>query len=1101
MSARGARSRKVQQKEVEKKEKNAIAKGKGPASLYDRDPSGWRPSTAMTQAPSVFTSRTGMSRTFTESSTLSRTTSHSGSSNGGGSSRAPFTAASNASFHSRPRPPRTADAASIRSDLSSKSRDKAKYQAKGKETKAPRGRGGGVPTKSAIPVYAPPAFRSESAASHPPMPTYHKSWANFMVWKGGKDGLLPYGGFDVDDEMQHGSVLIYFKEEQDDEDIPIPSLRAELDVLQNSGSTWLLNALQYGQIDNNDVDDWNLSEDTSAQSLNFSRTLSQQHAQRRGFGPTSLDGTSARAESRTASRAQHPSDFSTIERPHSPPPFPHTHQRNPTHEIWFTAPSRIHTPQGQRLHHVAIRNFLALLHGKPIVGADIFEMLNTLQPEIQVMYDLESDTQSGLSARERSVQMITKYLTDHGLDDVRNSPKHAMALLAWAEQDAVRWRQGYLESFVHLAGIMSHELEDHPDFKRLSVVTRRNLGLAGKTLQLRVMEAEDKLAGFNFDGLYEDATKSTNSTVYQSYQAFRQFLISYYTRNHGHWPPSPDRAWLTRKVARELQEDFGSLYDYLVDRDVVWYPREERSSRKWEMMHRQNNAFRADLPELGMTEMLVTYDMKNGYAHIPHPYPLLPKEVPKEIKDKEKKGFFSSLKKDKPKTSTPETTKDAKAQLQLSLIFSEATNIEKLGVGFNGSTLIDEFEQFELTTDVKHISPREARLGRWVLLYGILQLLSTLSVDVRDLHHTEDVWYFLNTDLKRVPEWVINNQAEYLEATQKRSWCWQRTWDHMSAQNAPTTELEGSTTHDLVDHYLNSSNASRNTSIVDQSTTSRPQTQQTLPQASSPPCRPQPQQILSPVSSPPPSRPQTLEVLPQPASPPPSRQQVRPSSSSPRPISRGVTMVQDDLRRIGEKIDSLSLTHAAGEHIRQAYERRRESEKGIPEGIPEEVEQVKHKLKVETCPPPSRDGSTKHDSGADTSYSPRADTSYSPRADTSYSPRADSLPRQQRSMPCLNNISPLESIARQTHSPSYLPPHLGFNPLRSHPPTMDLGAYSFSQAERDITWPVPPGFSDGSASASPGGLGGNREARIVGTASVAVVGISRKGVQQERGFI
>ncbi|EDU49889.1 conserved hypothetical protein [Pyrenophora tritici-repentis Pt-1C-BFP] len=514
MSARGARSRKVQQKEVEKKEKHAVSKGKGPASIYEHE-AGWRPSTAMTHAPSMHNSRTGMSRTFTESSTLSRTTSHSGSSNGGSSSRAPY---SNASVQSRSRPPRTADAASITSDHSSKSKDKAKYQAKGKETKAPRGRGAGVPTK-AIPVYAPPAFRSDSVASHPPMPTYHKSWANFMVWKGGKDGLLPYGGFDVDEDMQHGSVLIYFKEEQADDDIPIPSLRAELDVLQNSGSTWLLNALQYGQIDDNDVDDWNLSEDTSPPPQNFSRTLSQQHTQRRLYGQTPPDGTSARAESRTASSAQHLSGYSTMERSNSPPPFLGTHQRNPTHEIWFTAPSRIHTPQGQRLHHVAIRNFLALLHGKPIVGADIFEMLNTLQPEIQIM---------------------------------------------------------------------------------------------------------------------------------------------------------------------ALQEDFGSLYDYLVDRDVVWYPREERSSRKWEMTHRQNSAFKADLPELGMTEMLVAYDNKNGYAHIPHPYPLLPKEVPKEGKDKEKKGFFSSLKKDKTKTSTPETTKDAKAQLQLSLIFTEATNIERLGVGFNG---------------------------------------------------------------------------------------------------------------------------------------------------------------------------------------------------------------------------------------------------------------------------------------------------------------------------------------------------------------------------------------------------------------------------------
>ena len=87
--------------------------------------------------------------------------------------------------------------------------------------------------------------------------------------------------------------------------------------------------------------------------------------------------------------------------------------------------------------------------------------------------------------------------------------------------------------------------------------------------------------------------------------------------------------------------------------------------------------------------MLVTYDIKNGYAHIPHPYPLLPKEAPKASKDKEKKGFFSSLKKDKSKTSTKDTTKEAKAHLQLSIVFSDATNIEKLDVNFNGKLAFD----------------------------------------------------------------------------------------------------------------------------------------------------------------------------------------------------------------------------------------------------------------------------------------------------------------------------------------------------------------------------------------------------------------------------
>lgn len=271
-----------------------------------------------------------------------------------------------------------------------------------------------------------------------------------------------------------------------------------------------------------------------------------------------------------------------------------------------------------------------MLHGKPIVGADLYDMLSTLQPEVEVMFDLDNDNSSSQrSPRERSVQMITNYLSQHGIDDVRNSIKSAMCLLTWAEQDNVKWRQGYLENFVHLAGVMIPELEEVPEFKRLSVVTRRNLGIAAKTLQLRVMEAEEKLAAFDFGDIWAGTPYATDRPVYQSYQAFRQFLIAHYTRKFGSWPPASNRSWLNRRVALALQEDFGSLYDYLVNRDVIWNPREERASRKWEMTHRKNEDFKADLPELGMTDMLVAYDARLGYVHIPHPYPLLPKDVPK----------------------------------------------------------------------------------------------------------------------------------------------------------------------------------------------------------------------------------------------------------------------------------------------------------------------------------------------------------------------------------------------------------------------------------------------------------------------------------------
>jgi hypothetical protein len=488
--------------------------------------------------------------------------------------------------------------------------------------------------------------------------------------------------------MQSGNVLIYFKEEQASEDRPMPQLRCDLEVLENAGSTWLSNALLYGRIDDNE-DEWTLpgSPESSVPSHALSPNFPPSHSQRRMLSPTSPGGRSPPPFNidqayfgvpghGTSSRAQYYPDTDRMGGASSPPPFQRNSEIQPTHELWFTAPAHIRTPQGQRLHHVAVRNFLAMLHNKPIVGADLYEMLSTLQPEIQVMYDLDNDSQTR-TARERSVQMITSYLSQHKIDDLRNSIKSALGLLAWAEQDNVKWRQGYLESFVHLAGVMSPQLEDLPDFKRLSIITRRNLGIAGKALQLRTMEAEEKLSSFDFNELWGEEIKGAGP-IYQSYTAFRQFLVGHYTKIYGNWPLSQSRSWLNRKIVLALQQDFGALYDFLVNRDVVWDSREERPGKKWEMVNTRSEEFRADTPELGMTDMLVTFDNRHGYLHLPHPYPLLPREVPQE-KAPEKKRLFSSLKKSK-----TDATKDAKAHLQLSIVFSDATNIEKTDVSFNG---------------------------------------------------------------------------------------------------------------------------------------------------------------------------------------------------------------------------------------------------------------------------------------------------------------------------------------------------------------------------------------------------------------------------------
>lgn len=80
------------------------------------------------------------------------------------------------------------------SDSSSKGKEKSKYDVNGKETKAPRGRGGGVPIKRNAATPVPPLFRAETPLAH--TNPNQKTWINFRIWDGADKALKPYGGFD-----------------------------------------------------------------------------------------------------------------------------------------------------------------------------------------------------------------------------------------------------------------------------------------------------------------------------------------------------------------------------------------------------------------------------------------------------------------------------------------------------------------------------------------------------------------------------------------------------------------------------------------------------------------------------------------------------------------------------------------------------------------------------------------------------------------------------------------------------------------------------------------------------------------------------------------
>ncbi|KAK0625375.1 hypothetical protein B0T17DRAFT_480121, partial [Bombardia bombarda] len=463
-----------------------------------------------------------------------------------------------------------------------------------------------------------------------------------------------------------------------------------------------------------------------------------------------------------------------------------------SYEMWFPSPGNM-TKLDQLRHHITTRNVFALLYHASLVGLSLHQALSDLHTRLDAYMPPETD----------NVGTIINYLSARGIDDVRGDPETAVSILAWSEGNDVRWDEGWRESFLHCAGMYA-QLETCADFKNVTPITRALLERACLETQLRVQAAEERLVGFQYGDMWPASVTATSNAAPAKAAADRlqKFLMQYYTREFGIWPPKAherglssadsgdDDMWLTRTIAQVLQRDFAALYDYLVNRDVVWDGSEARSGRKWIMVSESSGIhhrrpFEADTADLPMTDMLIEFDNKLRFPHIPHPYPLVPESIPPD-----------------PNVFVSNGKKEGTLERRIQLAYTESTNICMLGSDFAHSDLIDAFSKFEKADRVGEVDPSTARRGRWVLIYGILQTLASVSVDAPNVRYHIDVPYHLSPRLKgaKMPPWKTGggpsnaaaggaNNPE--EAAHELSHCWvaPRTWNGgNSAQNSGAEE-------------------------------------------------------------------------------------------------------------------------------------------------------------------------------------------------------------------------------------------------------------------------------------------------------------------------
>ncbi|KAK3313072.1 hypothetical protein B0H66DRAFT_485418 [Apodospora peruviana] len=510
-----------------------------------------------------------------------------------------------------------------------------------------------------------------------------------------------------------------------------------------------------------------------------------------------------------------------------------------SYEMYFPTSSNM-TKADQVRHQITTRNVFALLYHASLVGLSLYQALADLHARLESYMPPEAD----------NVGTILNYLSARGIDDVRNDPETAVSILAWSEGNEVRWEEGWRESFLHCAGMYS-QLEGCADFKHVTPITRALLERACLETQLRVQAAEERLAAFQYSDMWPASVATsanpsgpvTTAPAKAAADRLQMFFLQHYTREFGMWPPRPshddhaigmargggegdDEVWLTRTIAQSLQKDFAALYDYLVNRDIVWDGSEARSSRKWMMVSETGNrGFEADTEDLPLTDMLIEFDNKLRFPHIPHPYPLVPESIPPPLdgglsaarKDSSAScggsGMFGgkSAKKNGMSGNGNNTNggggnnagRSGAVERRIQLAYTEATNICILGSDFTHSDLIDSFGKFEKSDHVGEVDPSTARRGRWVLIYGILQTLASVSVDAPNVRYRDDVSYHLSPRLKgaKMPPWKTGplhgganaQQHNPEEAAHELSHCWavQHSWNANSATNSGADSSAG----------------------------------------------------------------------------------------------------------------------------------------------------------------------------------------------------------------------------------------------------------------------------------------------------------------------
>lgn len=237
-------------------------------------------------------------------------------------------------------------------------------------------------------------------------------------------------------------------------------------------------------------------------------------------------------------------------------------------------------------------------------------------------------------------------------------------------------------------------------------------------------------AGRSLGNFLEEELSSGHLGLPQPAQAhldrFRSFLHSYYVRKNGYWPPAQlakNTQTLSKSTYRSMYFEFRSLYQFLVDMESTHSTQDDK-----------------DLDSvLSVRQNINVFDRRHHYTTLPHPLPRIPATGQTSGVSRRSHGAFDAMR----MFGLGKAAKAEKIQVSLAAL-SAATNVDCDAV--KESALVQEYIAFErecVFKEEEKLSQADGRKVRWLLIYGVLQTLISVTRAPKEVRDTEGVSYSL----------------------------------------------------------------------------------------------------------------------------------------------------------------------------------------------------------------------------------------------------------------------------------------------------------------------------------------------------------------------